>query len=74
MAQPHDHGFKSHVSRYGDLSFVNESLTSYMRYEATPYSKFEVIHGHLKVMDPLDSSLESLILAVEDDPQDFKVR
>ena len=62
------------MSRYGDISFVNESLTSFMRYDTKPFSKVEVIHGHLKVMNALDSRLESLILAVEDDPQNVKAR
>ena len=74
VAQPHDHEFKSHVSRYGDLSFVNESLTSYMLEDTKLTSKVEVSHVHMKVMNPLDSRLESLILAVDDNPQDYKAR
>jgi legumain len=68
VAQTHDHGFKSHVSRYGDLSFVNESLTSFMLENSKPSSEPKVNNRHFKVMNSLDSRLESLILAVEDDP------
>ena len=74
VGQPHDHGFKSHVSRYGDLSFANDSLTSFMLEHSTPSSKFVAIKGHFKVMSPLDSRMESLIIAVEDDPKNVKAR